>query len=192
VGEEVGDARIEKYLADAHKGLMRMVAIVRDLLEFSRTAAGTAEPKSISEVLTEVKEALAAAAEKAGVRISVECPAELPPIRSGILFQVVLNLVKNAVEAMPKGGRVDMRAAGGADAFTIEVADTGPGIPAEAMRRIFEPFYSLKASGQGTGLGLVICKDLVEKQGGTIKAANRPEGGAVFTVRIPLTPKAGA
>jgi signal transduction histidine kinase len=190
VGEEVGDARIEKYLADAHKGLMRMVAIVRDLLEFSRTAAGTAEPKSISEVLAEVKEALAAAAEKAGVRIAVECPAELPPIRSGILFQVVLNLVKNAVEAMPKGGHVDMRAGSGADAFTIEVADTGPGIPAEAMRKIFEPFYSLKASGQGTGLGLVICKDLVEKQGGTIKAANRPEGGAVFTVRIPLTPSA--
>jgi signal transduction histidine kinase len=191
VGEEVGDPRIEKYLAEAHKGLLRMVTIVRDLLEFSRTAAGTSEPKSIVEIMTEVREALAPAAEKCGVQIGIECPPDLPPIRSGILFQVVLNLAKNAVEAMPKGGRVDMKAAVGADALMLEVSDTGPGIPAEAMRRIFEPFYSLKATGQGTGLGLVICKDLVEKQGGTITAANRPEGGAAFTIRIPLAPKAG-
>lgn len=68
----------------------------------------------------------------------------------------------------------------------IDVADTGSGIPPEVLPRLFEPFYSLKAMGKGTGLGLVISRDLVEKQGGTLTAANRPEGGAVFTVRIPI------
>jgi signal transduction histidine kinase len=188
VGGETEDARIKKYLDEANKGLLRMVTIVRDLLEFSRTAAGTVEPKPIGEVLAEVAEALTPAAEKAGVTIEVACPADVPLLRSGILHQVVLNLAKNAIEAMPKGGRVDLRAAGLPDAVTIEVADTGPGIPPEVLPKLFEPFYSLKAVGQGTGLGLVICRDLVEKQGGSIAAANRPDGGAVFMVRIPVVP----
>jgi signal transduction histidine kinase len=188
VGAESDDGRIEKYLSEAHKGLMRMVVIVRDLLEFSRTAAGTAEPKSITELCNQAAQALEPAAEKAGVKIAVDCPTDLPPLRSAILHQVVLNLAKNAVEAMPKGGRVELRARREDDAVVLEVADDGPGIPAEALAMIFEPFYSVKPKGQGTGLGLVICKDLVEKQGGTITVANRPEGGAVFTVRLPLPP----
>jgi len=107
-------------------------------------------------------------------------------LRSGSLYHVVLNLVKNAVEATPSGGRVRVAVRSEADALLIEVTDTGPGIPPEVLPRLFEPFYSLKAIGKGTGLGLVISKDLVEKQGGTLTAANRPEGGAVFTVRIPF------
>jgi PAS domain S-box-containing protein len=184
------DPRIEKYLSEADKGLARIVTIVQDLLEFSRTAAGAVEPKPIAEVLNEVKEAVATAAEKSKVVIEVDIAADVPPLKSGILYQVMLNLVKNAIEAMPKGGRLDLRVRAMPDAVTLEVADTGPGIPPAAMPKLFEPFFSLKAVGQGTGLGLVICKDLVEKQGGTILVANRPEGGAAFTVRLPLTPGA--
>jgi len=185
---ESGDARCEKYLADAHKGLMRMATVVRDLLEFSRSAQGAAGPMPIRDLLAEAVHALGPAAEQAGVGVSVECGPDVPAIKSGTLYQVVFNLVKNAIEATPAGGRVDVRAQGRADAIAIEVADTGPGIPAEVLARLFEPFYSLKATGKGTGLGLVISKDLVEKQGGTITAANRPQGGALFTVRIPVAP----
>ncbi len=180
------DERIEKYLAEVHKGLMRMVMIVRDLLEFSRSASGATEPMPIPEILAEAARNLGPAAEKAGVQIAIECDPTLPPLRSGTLYHVVLNLVKNAVEAMPGGGRVQVAARGLPDAVLIEVADTGPGIPPEVLPRLFEPFFSLKATGKGTGLGLVISKDLIERQGGTVTAANRPEGGAVFTVRFPL------
>jgi signal transduction histidine kinase len=76
-------------------------------------------------------------------------------------------------------------------ALEIEVSDTGPGIPEDRLPRLFQPFYTRKAGGKGTGLGLVISKDLVEKQGGTIVAANRPEGGARFAIRVPLAPAAG-
>lgn len=187
-GAETGDERIEKYLSDANKGLMRMVMIVRDLLDFSRTAGGTVEPMPLGDLLTEAVHSLSPAAEAAGVAVVVECDNPLPPLRSGTLYQVVLNLVKNALEATPRGGRVTVSARCHDAMLIIEVADTGPGIPPEALARLFQPFYSLKAMGKGTGLGLVISKDLVEKQGGSIEAANRPEGGAVFTVRVPLAP----
>lgn len=178
--------RVQTYLAEANKGLQRMVAIVRDLLDFSRTASGAVEPMPIREILTEVAHIMAPAAERAGVRVAVDCDAGLPTLRSGSLYHVVLNLVKNAVEATPQGGRVRVAARCQDDALVIEVADTGPGIPPEVLARLFEPFYSLKAMGKGTGLGLVVSKDLVEKQGGSLTASNGPQGGAVFTVRIPM------
>ena len=180
------DPRAEKYLAEADKGLARLVAIVRDLLEFSRSASQTPDPMPIAEVLLEAADAVRPEAEKAGVELAVTCAPEVPPLRSAMLYHVVVNLVKNAVEAMSDGGRVEVAARAGPDALLIEVADTGPGLPPEALGHLFEPFYSRKAHGKGTGLGLVICKDLVEKQGGTIEAANRPEGGARFTVRMPI------
>jgi signal transduction histidine kinase len=185
-GAPAEDGRIDKYLAEAHKGLMRMAMVVRDLLEFSRSASGATEPMPIPDLLAEAVRNLAPAAEKAGVQIAIDCAPDLPLLKSGTLYHVVLNLVKNAVEAMPSGGRVMVAARGLPDAVVIEVADTGPGIPPEILPRLFEPFFTLKATGKGTGLGLVISKDLVEKQGGTVTAANRPEGGAVFTVRFPL------
>ena len=185
-GTEAGDPRVEQYLADAHKGLMRLVTIVRDLLDFSRSASSPVDPMPLRETLSEVARNMAPAAEKAGVHIGIDCNAHLPPLRSATLYHVLLNLVKNAIEAMPSGGRVEVRARSLPDAVVLSVADTGPGIPPEVLPRLFEPFFSLKATGKGTGLGLVICKDLIEKQGGTVAAANRPEGGAVFTVTIPV------
>ena len=184
--EPAGDERIARYLAEANKGLMRMVTIVRDLLEYARSTTRVEEPIALQDILAEAAGSAASAAEKAGVRIDVACDPDLPALRSGSLYQVVLNLVKNAVEAMPGGGEVAVRARCEADALLIEVADSGPGIPDEHLPRIFEPFYTTKGQGKGTGLGLAISKDLVEKHGGTIAAANRPGGGAVFTVRIPI------
>lgn len=188
VGAEAGQDRIEKYLAEAHKGLMRMVLIVRDLLDFSRSAAGSVEAMPVKDLLAEAVRNMSAAAEKGGVTVAVGCDDSVPQLRSSSLYQVVLNLLKNAIEATPPGGHVDVRARCESDVLVIEVTDTGPGIPPEVLGRLFEPFYSLKATGKGTGLGLVISRDLVEKQGGTLTAANRPEGGAMFTVRIPLAP----
>ena len=91
----------------------------------------------------------------------------------------------------PAGGCVDVEALTAAGAVEIRVTDTGPGIPQDKLATIFEPFYSTKQPGQGTGLGLAISKELVEKQGGTLSARNRPEGGAEFVVRIPTQWTAG-
>ena len=181
------DPQVDGYLAEAHKGLMRLVTIVRELLDFSRSASGAVDPMPLRETLTEAARGLAQAAERAGVKVSIDCAADLPPLRSATLYHVALNLLKNAIEAMPGGGRVEVRARSLPDAVVLSVADTGPGIPPDVLPHLFEPFFSLKATGKGTGLGLVICKDLIEKQGGSIVAANRAEGGAVFTVTIPVS-----
>jgi PAS domain S-box-containing protein len=180
--------RIGAYTEQVGRGLGRIGTIVRDLLDFSRSAAGTVEPMPIRTILAEAARAMEPAAEAAGVAVAVDCGADLPPLRSGHLYHAVLNLVKNAVEATPAGGEVRVAARCATDTLEIEVSDTGPGIPADVLPRLFEPFVSSKAMGKGTGLGLVISRDLIEKQGGTLSAANRDGGGAVFTVRVPLAP----
>ncbi len=190
VGPLEDDPRLAKYLGEAHKGLMRMVGIVRELLEFSRFTAGSVEPMPIRDLLVEAAEAAAPEAAGRGVAVSLDCAEDLPALKSSILYHVVLNLLKNAVEAMPEGGEARVRAECRDDTLRIEVTDTGPGIPPESLPHLFEPFYSRKPGTRSTGLGLVICKDLVEKQGGTIEALNRPEGGARFVVSIPLAPGA--
>ncbi len=98
------------------------------------------------------------------------------------LRQVFLNLVLNSLDALPHGGAIQVTAAGG-DGVTITVADDGPGISAEPADQIFEPYVSTKETG--LGLGLAICRRIVDAHGGRITAANGPAGGAVFTVRLP-------
>jgi signal transduction histidine kinase len=101
------------------------------------------------------------------------------------LRQVVSNLVSNALNQMPDGGRLDVTARAEGAGVIIEVADTGPGIPPDRLERVFERFVK-SGDSTGSGLGLSIARDLVEAHGGTITAANRPEGGAVFTIDLPL------
>lgn len=181
---------VERYLNQAAGGLQRLGAIVRELLAFSRSASGHTEAMPIRDLLAEAVHAACEQAREGGVAIDLTCAADLPPLRSTSLFHVVLNLVKNAVEAMPEGGRIDVAARCRPDVLVIEVADDGPGIPEELLPKLFEPFFTRKAVGKGTGLGLVVCRDLVERQGGTLTASNRSRGGAVFTVEIPLAPGA--
>jgi signal transduction histidine kinase len=121
----------------------------------------------------------------------VEC--RLPPgpvpvvVDPGQVRQVLLNLLLNALEAVSAGGTIRVRVECGADRWvTLRVEDDGRGLPAALGPRIFAPFVSTKETG--LGLGLSICKRIVEAHGGTIAAAGRPEGGAAFTVRLPLAP----
>ena len=110
----------------------------------------------------------------------------MPAVRGSRLYQVCGNLIKNAIDAMPDGGRLAVTAGMVDDEVVIRVADTGVGLPDE-VDKVFEPFFTTKAAGKGTGLGLAICKDFVEDMHGAITAAPGEEGGAVFTIRIPIS-----
>jgi signal transduction histidine kinase len=100
------------------------------------------------------------------------------------LRRVLLNLIMNAIQAMPEGGALTVTASTTPDSAIITVQDTGVGIPAENMQKIFSPFFTTKAQGQG--LGLAVCKRLIAAQNGAITAKSEPGKGSTFTVKLPL------
>jgi two-component system NtrC family sensor kinase len=100
--------------------------------------------------------------------------------------QILLNLVTNAVQAMPEGGELRLRTERpSTDRIRLQVEDTGVGIPPDRLTRIFDPFYTTKAPGQGTGLGLSVVHSVVQRYGGEISVTSRPNHGTTFTIDLP-------
>jgi two-component system NtrC family sensor kinase len=133
-----------------------------------------------------------------GIEVVRHYDENLPRVKSDplLLHQVFLNMVMNAehaIAASGKNGRIEIATsvAPSGDRIVATVRDTGVGIPEDTLSRIFEPFYTTKEVGKGTGLGLAITYGIVQEHGGQIIAANHPEGGAVFTVELPVAPSPG-
>lgn len=161
----------------------------------SRLAHGGGEraQRSLCDVVVVCEEAmrlLSHEACEAGVTLSIRVEGEVPKVEAvrEQIHQVLLNLLLNAIQATPAGGRVDLRvwAEGGeTPAAKIEVRDTGCGIEREHIEQIFDPFFTTKGPDQGTGLGLMICHHIVTDHGGSIEVESEPGSGAVFRVRLP-------
>ncbi len=183
--DDATNSKLKSYLAESHTGLMRMVQIIGDLLEFSRTTNGEFGEMNINEVVEQAIKSTASAADENGVVVAADFQSQNMPSASGSrLYQICCNLFKNAIDAMPDGGRLSITTGLVDDDVVIRVADTGIGLP-EEVDRIFEPFFTTKDPGKGTGLGLAICRDFVEDMQGKITAAPGEDGGAVLTVRLP-------
>ena len=180
------EPKLQSYLSESRTGLMRMVQIIGDLLEYSRTSNGAFDASSINVVVEQAINESSTAAANFGVVVAADFQQQdMPTVCGNRLYQVCTNLIRNAIDAMPDGGRLSVTTGLVGDNVLIRVADTGPGL-ADPPTKIFEPFFTTKDPGKGTGLGLAICKDFVEGMGGTIEAANGKNGGAVFTVTIPI------
>jgi signal transduction histidine kinase len=121
-----------------------------------------------------------------GIRLDREGVQDLPVIRGNAqkLKQALLNLVLNAVEAMPDGGEIKFWVKGHTSGFEIGIRDTGKGIPADRLKDIFEPFYSTKPNG--LGLGLAVCREIIEQHGGSLSADSRVGAGTTFYARLPV------
>ncbi len=177
-----------RFLSRIEAEVDALAQMVQELLELSRIESGQAPlrlvPTSIAEVILPPVERLRPQAERAGLSIQVELPSELPPVLADAerVQQVVTNLVHNAIKFTPPGGQVSISAATSGDEVVIAVRDTGVGIPAEDLPRIFERFYKAdraRASG-GTGLGLAIAKHIVQGHGGRIWAESVEGQGSTF------------
>jgi signal transduction histidine kinase len=175
-----------RYLLESRKGLLRMVQIISELLEFSRSTYSAVEEADINKIVEDAVHSMEGQAAEADMHLIRHYGAEMPNVRSGNLYQVFVNLIKNAIDAMMPGGRLDVTTRCEQGLAVIEFADTGTGLSDEVLKKMFEPFFTTKNVGKGTGLGLAICRDIIERYGGRIDAANRPESGSVFTVQIPL------
>jgi len=171
----------------------RLNRLVGNLLDLSRIQAGSLTPQrgwyDLSALVDDVLGRLRSVTSRHQVVVSIE--EELPPVFLDYVFidEVLANLIENAAKYTPPGSEIDIRATRDNDKVRVEVADTGPGIPPEALPRLFEPFYRVQREGQtarGTGLGLAVAKGLVEAHGGQIWAENRDSGGARLVFTLPL------
>ena len=168
--------------------IQRLVATVQARLAATRGEARRLRPTELSQLVWSITDLMAPilAAKGIAVTLAVDSPLPLVQADGHQIQQVLLNMLTNAVDAMPTGGslRVGADASNGMACLTI--ADSGPGVGPEERERIFEPFFTTKEPGGGTGLGLAICRQIVEAHGGTIQVTDTPGGGATFVVRLPL------
>jgi PAS domain S-box-containing protein len=171
-----------------HRHALRVARIARGLLAFARPGHSEEVPVDLNQVVEETLMLAEKHISRAGIKIVRALASGLPPIRgnAGTLQQVCLNLVTNAADAIAGAGeiRIETRVlAAQAGAVQLSVSDTGVGIPAEALPRIFDPFYTTKATG--TGLGLSVSHGIVRDHGGTIDVHSRPGLGTTFVLTFP-------
>jgi signal transduction histidine kinase len=178
------DAGSLDVLDKVTSGFTALEATVGDLLHFSSDRQPQWLTFGLAELVEEVSQSLAPQLAAQGIQLEVNCAAQLS-LRADrdMLRRAILNLVLNALDAMPAGGLLTITGCRAADSVEIEVGDSGPGLPDAEPDRLFEPFYTTKSSG--TGLGLAIVDRIVQAHGGRVFAQTGAEGGAAFTLSIP-------
>jgi len=163
--------------------------IVKDLLEFARQSEPEMRMLNINDVLTKAMSITTHAAELQNIRLLTDLSPELPDIQgdSDKLEQVFVNIMINALQAMPDGGTLTVctRVTEDNGFVEIEISDTGCGIPQEHLSKLFDPFFSTKRTGEGTGLGLSVTLGIVEKHNGTIDVKSTVGEGSTFVIRLP-------
>jgi two-component system sensor histidine kinase KdpD len=184
------NARVE-LTSDIHAAADRLNRLVENLLDMSRLESGRL---ALKREWCDVCDLIGVAAGRmtsalGGRKLTIQCPPGLPLVQMDftLIEQVIVNLLDNISHYTPSQTEVTITAAVEGGQMLIRVEDNGPGIPPAELERIFEKFYRLPGTPTGgTGLGLSICRGLVEAHGGSLTAGNRPAGGAVFTLRLPV------
>ncbi len=181
-----GEAEYRRVVDVVQGEVRRLNGIVESFLSLARPLALRPAVVPVAPLLREVADFIGPEAQARGVRLVTDLAPDLPAARldGDHVKQVLLNLVSNALEAMPDGGTLTLGAVSRDGALVLGVEDTGPGIPAGLLPRIFEPYVTTRA--RGTGLGLAIARRIVEAHGGRIEAASRTGRGSRFTVTVPL------
>jgi C4-dicarboxylate-specific signal transduction histidine kinase len=167
----------------------RIAEIVRRLLDFHRPAQPGQRNIDLWHVIDDCLKLIRKTKDHQNVRVSLPDSRSVAPVRANPeeLKQVFLNLFMNALDAMPQGGTLTIRVTVRRKTVLAQVIDSGGGIAAQHMASLFDPFFTTKSEGQGTGLGLYVCYGIIRRHGGRITARNGYEGGAAFSVRLPLT-----
>ena len=179
-----------KVLEKIERQTFRAAKIVNGLLNLARPAQVDSGPVDVNAVINDVLSLLEHQLKTGSIQVRKEL-GPVAPVVLGIeykLQQVFLNLFLNARDAMPKGGwlSIGTRGAEGGREALIEIADTGGGIPADYLSRIYDPFFTTKEIGKGTGLGLSITYGIVQEHGGTITCDSSVGQGTRFTLALPL------
>jgi len=186
--------RKEGYARIIHESGQHLLGLVNDILDLSRVEAGAyvleREPVDVAVLVGECAQMVALDAGRAGVNVRLSLRPDLPPLDADrrALKQIILNLVSNAVKFTPTGGRVQVATRAGSGTLMLRVRDTGPGMSADDVARLGEPFFQAGDCTQrarGSGLGLAVVKGLVALHGGSFAVESAPGRGTTVTVRLP-------
>ncbi|MFC1924442.1 PAS domain S-box protein [Chloroflexota bacterium] len=195
LAEEVGDETLVKLAENISQGAWSMSNMVNDLLDITKAEIGMLQPESKSvdllQLLHRVADYITPMTERNKHSLILDLPLSLPLVRAdeNLLQQIILNLVNNASKFTPTGGRITLRARKKDASLIVEVQDTGSGISEEEQQRLFDPYHRVEGDRQrlsGLGLGLALCKTLVELHGGQIWVESHPGEGSTFGFSLPL------
>jgi len=181
--------RLRQDLEVLQGHVSRLSGVTRDLLRFARDEEDPARPANLADIVQRCAGLLERTLVTRNIHVERAADPDLPLVlvRERALETVVLNLLLNAADAMPRGGRISLavRRSAGSESIEITVADEGTGIPTDLQAQIFEPFFTTKGPDRGTGLGLAVCRTIVESHGGRIVLESEPGAGACFHVVLP-------
>jgi signal transduction histidine kinase len=180
------DPRTRERLEIVERQIQQVTRVLRSMLDHARQRSPR-EVVDLGHIIEYACETAQSQLSYAGIKLNLQIGNDLPRIEADAteLELVVLNLIKNSMDAMPYGGTLTIGASATENGVRMEVADTGTGIPPEMLARVFEPWVTTKTVGQGTGLGLAIAREVIEAHGGTIAIRNVESGGAVVTIDLP-------
>ena len=165
--------------------VQRMTQIIRRFLDQTRGFTPVAEPVPLAPLVDEALDLTLGAEARARLQVTRDVDGLVVRTDPGLVRHLLTNLISNAVDAMPSGGKLEVQARQEGRELILRVTDNGQGMGAEVKRHIFEPFYTTKPQGKGTGLGLAICKEIARALKGRIDVESEPGKGAAFTVRFP-------
>ncbi|MBI2093899.1 MAG: hypothetical protein HYT88_04170, partial [Candidatus Omnitrophica bacterium] len=183
------DSSVREYLLHVKEGLDRMVRAVKAFLEFSRQV--TTPVHRVADLNQLIEDTLLLVQHRAKfqqIRVIKKLQKPIPAVLDGGLQHAIVNLIKNAFDAMPRGGTLTITTQSTLEHLHVDIEDTGSGIPEEIRSKIFEPFFSTKPIHQGSGLGLIIAKEVVERSGGSIEFSSHSGVGTTFRIHVPIVP----
>ncbi|MBI3241888.1 MAG: HAMP domain-containing protein [Chloroflexi bacterium] len=188
------DKETRQHLSTIRDNAWRASTIISDLLKFARQSTPEMKLQDIGATITTALRLTDYLARKGGVTVVKDIPPQpvLMNYDATQIEQVLINLIQNAIQAMPKGGHLRVNLSPAKDAAAIAVQDTGVGIPQKNLIRIFDPFFTTKPAGEGTGLGLSVSYGIISRHGGRIDVASTPGKGTTFTILLPLNTPAQA
>ena len=178
--------KLEQYLSVARGEINRLDYIITQFLQAIRPSQPQLKPASLNDVVQKTLQLLQVEMDNRGLQLRTRLAPQLPlaPLDATQIQQLLVNLIKNAIQAMTRGGTLTVQTGEGADGVWVSVADTGSGIQQEQVNRIFEPFYTTKE--KGTGLGLMIVQRIVRAHGGHLELESREDRGTTFRIWLPL------
>ena len=187
-GDSLSRENALSYLSKMESELTRSTRLIRNLLDFARQSPPSLRPVSIIDVFDRALELAAHSAELQDIEVIKEFSPSLPNIMADFdqLQQVCTNLVLNAVQVMPGGGKLNLRASTEDSFLKVEVQDTGWGISQENIHKLFTPFFTTKVKGKGVGLGLAVAHGIIQRHQGRIEVQSKEGEGTTFTIYLPI------